>query len=339
MVSLSFDASRRFDVIPLGRAAIDFNPVDVNQPLHKCQVFHKYLGGSPANIAVGLARLGKKVGFIGKVSADQFGTYIVDFFSREGIDVSHLTRARAGISLGLAFTEVLSPTESSILMHRTQPADLQLEMADVTAEYIAATKILLVSGTALAASPSREATLKAVELARKSGTPIVFDIDYRPYNWNNLDEVAIYCALVGRSAAVILGSRDEYDLMETFMVDKPASDEETARRWMGFGARLLVIKHGKQGSNAFATDGERYRVRPFPVTAAKSTGGGDGYASALLYGLLEGWGLAKALEFGSASASMLVAAPSCADAMPTVAALDDFIAAAGTRCGDVVTRE
>ena len=81
---IKFDNSREFDIVPLGRAAIDFNPVDINRPLSESKTFKKYLGGSPANIAVGLARLGKRVGFIGKVSNDSFGEFVVSYFKNEG---------------------------------------------------------------------------------------------------------------------------------------------------------------------------------------------------------------------------------------------------------------
>ena len=339
MAYLTFDSSRPFDAIPLGRAAIDFNPVDIPNPLQDCHIFKKYLGGSPANIAVGLARLGKKVGFIGTVSGDQFGQYIRDYFIRDKIDISHITDAPKGCSLGLAFTELRKGGETSLLMYRTLAADLQLDVADIDAPYLASSKILLISGTALAECPSREAALKAVELARKVGTTVVFDIDYRPYNWKNSDEISIYYSLVARQSQMILGSREEYDLMERLMVDARSSDEESARRWLGFGNQIVIIKHGKEGSTAFAADGERFRIKPFPVKAAKATGGGDGYASALLYGLLEGWDIMEALEFGSASASMLVAAPCCADAMPSAEAIKTFIVAEKAEYGETIARQ
>ena len=84
--------NRPLDVIPVGRVAIDFNPTDYHRPLSQSQHFNKYLGGSPANIAVGLARLGRKAGFLGKVSDDQFGDFVTSYFENEGIDVSHITR-------------------------------------------------------------------------------------------------------------------------------------------------------------------------------------------------------------------------------------------------------
>ena len=79
------------DIVLLGRVAIDLNPVDYFQTLAEVTTFRKYVGGSPANIAVGLARLGKKIGFISKVSEDRFGEYVTGYFEKEGIDTSHIT--------------------------------------------------------------------------------------------------------------------------------------------------------------------------------------------------------------------------------------------------------
>ena len=75
MQYVTFASGRKLDLIALGRVAIDFNPIDYFKPLSESREFRKYLGGSPANVAVGLARLGGKVGFIGKVSDDRFGDY------------------------------------------------------------------------------------------------------------------------------------------------------------------------------------------------------------------------------------------------------------------------
>lgn len=206
MEYIHFDHSRAYDLVPLGRICIDFNPVDINQSLVYSNHFNKYVGGSPANIAVGMARLGKKVGFIGKISDDRFGEYVVQYFRAERIDTSHITRCKNGEKLGLAFTEILSPTQSSLLMYRDGVADLQLDPEDIDEEYIKNTKILLISGTALCKSPSREAVLKAIQLAKKYHTVVVFDIDYRAYSWKSKDEISIYYSLVGKESDIIIGS-------------------------------------------------------------------------------------------------------------------------------------
>ena len=68
--------------------------------------------------------------------------------------------------------------------------------------------------------------------------------------------------------------------------------------------QIVIIKHGKDGSTAYTNDGKSYTIKPFPVKLLKSFGGGDGYASAFLYGILEGWDMWDALELGSASAAI-----------------------------------
>ena len=217
MKYIEFDNSKEFDLILLGRVAVDLNPVDYYCPLNESTTFKRYLGGSPANIAVGLARLGKKCGFFARVSDDQLGTFVTDYFDKEGIDTSHIKRCQNGEKIGLTFTEIKSETESSIVMYRNEAADLKLDVEDIDEDYINKAKAILISGTALAESPSREAALKAVALAKKNGVPVIFDIDYRAYNWKNSDEIAIYYSSVAREADIILGSREEYDLTEKFI--------------------------------------------------------------------------------------------------------------------------
>ncbi len=337
MSYIEFDSTRPIDLIPMGRMAIDFNPViPPFQSLVEADTFKKYVGGSPANVAVGLARLGKKVGFIGKVSDDQFGDYVTKFFDDEGIDTSHVTRAKNGEKLGLTFTEMLSPKESSILMYRDGVADLMLDPADVDEEYIRSAKAILISGTALCQSPSREACLKAMYLAKKNDTKIIFDIDYRPYNWKSADEIAIYYSIVAENSDMIMGSREEYDLTEA--ITAPGrTDEETAAYWMGRGNKIIIIKHGKEGSTAHTADGS-FNIKPFPIDKLKSFGGGDGYGSSFIYGLLEGWDIIDCLELGSASASLLVNAHGCSLFMPTLDELRAYIKDCKDKYGEMVAR-
>ena len=334
---IEFDQARPLDMVLVGRAAIDFNPVDYFQPLSKSVTFKRYLGGSPANIAVGMARYGKKIGFIGKVSDDQFGDFVYDYFEAEGIDTSHVSRCKNGENLGLTFTEILNENDSSILMYRNQIADLQLSVDDIDEEYIKNSKAILVSGTALAQSPSREAVLKAVTLAKKTNTPVIFDVDYREYNWKNKDEIAIYYSIVAKQSDVILGSREEYDLTES-LIEPGRDDATTARYWHDQGAKIVVIKHGKKGSTAYTNDDKSYQIKPFPVTALKSFGGGDGYASAFLFGLFQGWEMIECLEFGSASAAMLVASHGCSDDMPSEQEVRDFITKSKAEHGEMIAR-
>lgn len=330
MKTLTFDASRQLDLILIGRVAIDFNPAfneqikEPFQPLSKVHHFEKFVGGSPANIAVGVTRHGLKAGFIGKVSDDALGDFVVDYFDEQGIDTSHISRCDDGSQLGLTFTEMLSPSESSILMYREGAADLKLSVEDIDESYIRSSKAILISGTALSKSPSREAVLKAVMMAVQNDTRIIFDIDYRPCGWQSDDETSIYYAMVAREADVIMGSREEFDRTER-LIRKGMSDEESAAFWFDCRAKIVVIKHGIMGSTAFTADGRKYTVKPFPVTARKGFGGGDGYASGFLYGLYQGWPVDACLEFGSAEASMMVRSNNCSDDLPGPEAVKAFI--------------
>ena len=343
MKYLEVDESRKFDLILLGRVAIDFNPAYSDEvkeefkPLKKVHYFEKYVGGSPANIACGVVKHGLKAGFLGCVSDDQFGDYVIDYFDEKGIDTSHLTRAKHGEKLGLTFTEMLSPSESSILMYRNQAADLQLHVDDIDEEYIKQAKMILISGTSLAESPSREAAIKAVMLAKKNGTKIIFDIDYRSYNWKNADEISIYYSIVAKEADIIMGSREEFDLTEKLI--KPGMDDiESSQYWMSKNAKIVVIKHGMQGSTAYTIDGQKFSIKPFPVRARKGFGGGDGYGAAFLYGLFSDWEIIDCLEFGSAEASMMVRSNNCSEDLPTTEQVREFIRQEKEEYGEMIAR-
>ena len=343
MSYIDLDETRPLDIILLGRIAIDFNPAysdsvkEEFKPLKDVHYFEKYVGGSPANIAVGVTHHGLKAGFIGKVSDDQFGDFVTEYFDAQGIDTSHVTRCTNGEKIGLTFTEMLSPSESHILMYRNCIADLQLSVDDIDPDYIASAKLLLISGTALAESPSREAAIKAVLVARQVGTPVVFDIDYRAYNWKNADEISIYYSYVARLADIIMGSREEFDLTEA-LICPGMTDEQSAACWQERNAKIVVIKHGMEGSTAYCDDGEKFSIKPFPVTARKGFGGGDGYGSGFLYGLFQGWDIQDCLEFGSAEASMMVRANNCSDALPGPDEVRAFIAEEKAQYGEMVAR-
>lgn len=337
MKYIEFDQSKKYDLILVGRVAVDFNPVDYYCPLNESTTFKRYLGGSPANIAVGLARLGKKCGFFARVSDDQFGTFVTDFFDKEGIDTSRIVRCKNGEKIGLTFTEIKSETESSIVMYRNEAADLMLECEDIDEEYIKQGAAVLISGVALAQSPSREAALKAMQLAKKNNIPVIFVLDYRAYNWRNKDEISVYYSLVAANSDMIIGSREEYDLAEG-LLGLDGTDKSSAEYWQSRGAKIVIVTHGKSGSTAYTNDGLSFSIKPFPVKLLKSFGGGDGYTSAFLYSLFEGKEIIDCLEFGSASAAMLVASHACSQDMPTVSQVEDFIAEEKKLYGEMVAR-
>ncbi|ALA71948.1 5-dehydro-2-deoxygluconokinase [Geobacillus stearothermophilus 10] len=324
MSFLPFDQQKPLDFIAVGRLCIDLNANEIHRPMEETVTFTKYVGGSPANIAIGMARLGMKTGFIGRVADDQMGRFIVRYLKNNGIDTSHVITDKSGSVTGLAFTEIKSPTDCSILMYRDNVADLKLEPNDIDEDYIRRAKCLLISGTALAKSPSREAVFLVLDYARRHGTVVVFDLDYRPYTWQSKEETAIYYNLAAEKCDVIIGTREEFDMTEQFD-DRRCDDEQTARKWFDYNAKIVVIKHGKDGSIAYTKTGETFVGTIFPANIVKTFGAGDSYAAGFIYGLMNGWPIPKAMEYGAAAASIVISSHSCSDAMPTLAQIEQFI--------------
>lgn len=322
-MEINFSEEKKFDMIAVGRACIDLNATEYNRAMEETMTFTKYVGGSPANIAIGCAKLGLKTGFIGKISDDQHGRFIESYMSQVGVDTSHMVIDKEGRKVGLAFTEILSPEACSILMYREEVADLYLETAEISEAYIKEAKILLISGTALAKCPTREAVFKSITYAKKYGVKVVFELDYRPYTWKSFEEVSTYYSLVAEASDIVIGTRDEYDMMENRKDE--GNNDDTVAHLFQYQPELIIIKHGVEGSYAFSKGGNVFRGLAYKTKVLKTFGAGDSYASALLYALLKGKDIETALKYGSASASIVVSKHSSSEAMPTVDEIEVLI--------------
>ena len=124
--------------------------------------------------------------------------------------------------------------------------------------------------------------------------------------------------------------------MEEKILGNGLDDEKRAVYWLEQQAKMIIIKHGKEGSLAFARGGESYRVKPLPIKLLKAFGGGDAYAAALLYGLLHEWLLSESLTYASVAAAKLVASNACASDMPTLMELKDLVSEGRAAHGELV---
>lgn len=309
-------------IVAIGRAAIDLNANEINRPMEETSTFTKYVGGSPANIMIGTAKLGLDVGMIANVSDDQHGRFITNYFEKVGVDTSQINVDEDGHKIGLTFTEIKSPKESSILMYREEVADLYIAPEHVDELYIKNSEYLLISGTALSKSPSREAVLKALLIAKKHDVKIIFELDYRPYSWKNEEETSIYYELVASQSDVVIGTRDEFDMVENY---KSRTDQEISALLFEAQPNLVVIKHGVQGSNAFDKEGNTFEGKAFKANVVKTFGAGDSYAAAFIYALVKGKSVEEALKYGAASAAIVVSSHSSSEAMPTVDKIEQLI--------------
>ncbi|MCE3283997.1 MAG: 5-dehydro-2-deoxygluconokinase, partial [Steroidobacteraceae bacterium] len=170
------------DVICLGRAAVDLYGQQVGGRLEDMQSFAKYLGGSSANLAAGLARLGLRPAMLTRVGDEHMGRFVREQLAHEGVDVSHVgtdpDRLTGLVVLGIAGTDAYPH-----VFFRTRCADMGLVVEDFDEAWIASARALAVTGTHLSTAPTRRAVLQAMQWARTHGRRVVLDIDYRPVLW------------------------------------------------------------------------------------------------------------------------------------------------------------
>jgi len=322
---LELKPDRKLDFIAMGRAGVDLYAAQENTDFREVASFNKYVGGSPANIAAALVRRGASCGFLGKVSDDPLGEYVIHYLSGIGVDCSRILKEDGGTRTSLAITE-MKRKDCSVVIYRNGSSDLAISGGELDEEYVKSAGAVIISGTALSASPSREAVFTVIEWARQSATKVILDVDYRPYSWGSPEEVAVYYTLAAEKCDVIIGNREEFDAMEFLRMPGNKDDARSAAVWFDHCAELVIIKHGKEGSYAWTGKGDPVRGPIFPApNVRKPFGAGDAFAGNLLYELSTGTPLETALERGAAAASLVICGDSCSDASPTTPELMEFM--------------
>lgn len=322
---------KTLDIVTVGRAGIDLNTTVLNTTFANVPTFEKSIGGSPANIVQGTARLGLKSGFIGKVSGDGMGEYILDEFKQQGIDVSGLIIDRTGARNCLAITEIVSSESSGTYeatgnetfhhgtyLYREKTADMLITKEDINEEVIAKSKAVLLSGTAFSTNPSREAMFQVMEYAKKHETKVVLDIDYRPTGWKDLNEASECFQKICSMTDIIIGNREEFDVVEYTTMPDNKDNAKSAQTFLDMGAEMVIVKDGAKGSDAYMPDGTIIGCSAIPTKAVKTFGSGDAYASGVMYGILTGRDILYSMQLGSACASIVLTKINCAPAIPTL---------------------
>ena len=311
-------AKRNFLV--LGRVGMDLSPEPPGTPTAIAETMSVGMGGSSANIAAGLVKLGCRAALVTAVSDDAVGWYCLDQLDFYGIDRAHVRKIKGEERTSLAIYETRVADHQSVI-YRNNAADFRMDMPDVEALDYASFGALITAGTVFAAEPSRAATFRAFDLARAAGLPIIFDVDYRPYSWPSPEIAADVLSRAGAMADVIVGNDEEFGFMAGG-IDKGLAK---ARDLAATSAGIVVYKKGPDGAVTFA-DGEEIHTGIYPVEALKPTGAGDSFMAGFLASLAAGRPTREAILRGSACASIVVARPGCARSMPDGPALDDFLA-------------
>ncbi len=313
------EAIARNNFVVVGRAGIDFF-TDAGVRAEDAERLGVGLGGAAANIGAGICKLGGKAGLVTRVSDDSIGSYCIGQLKHYGVDTEHVTPVGGEYRNSLAFYESVVEGHRNVI-YRNGAADFQMDEHDVSRVDYDKYGALITAGTVFAAEPSRTATFKAFDLARAASLPLIFDVDYRPYSWPSADVAADVLSRAAAQCDMIVGNDEEFG----FMAGDHNKGLEKARELVRTTAELVIYKMGEAGAITITRDGE-FRTGIYPVEALKPNGAGDSFMSGLMTSIADGFELKEAILRGSACASIVVAKPGCAPAMPNKAELEAFLA-------------
>jgi fructokinase len=307
-------------VVCQGELLIDLLAVGPDQTIDGAMTFQKAPGGAPANVAVGLARLGTRAAFIGKVSSDAFGRFLRTALEADGVDVRGLV-ADPDARTPLAFVGLDGARGRSFIFYHRGMADTILRPEEVDAELINHARAFHFGSVSLAAEPGRSATLAGARIARARGCLVSFDPNVRLELWDSPEEAhsSIHAALP--LANLVKVSGEETRLL--FGTDDPA---EACRAIRALGPTLAIVTLGPDGSY-FQTAGAEGHVAGFAVGAVDSTGAGDAFVACLLSNLVSAGATAEipldvgvltaAVRFANAGGALATTAYGAIPSLPT----------------------
>ncbi|MEF2964943.1 sugar kinase [Paenibacillus sp. M1] len=266
-------------------------------------------GGAESNVAIGLARLGFRSGWFGRLGNDPLGRRIYKAIRGEGVDVS-----RAGFAedapTGLMLREK-ALGKSSVYYYRRHSAASMMSPEDLDEAYIASAKILHITGiTAALSASSRETVFRAVALAKKHGTKVSFDPNLRLKLWS-AEEARGPLLELAAQADYFLPGLDELRLL----YNKQRLEELIPE--LNRLPAVKIIKGGEQ-ETYLLEDGKLSSVPYFLVDQViDSVGAGDGFCAGFLAGLLRGDSHTEAIRLGNLIGSMVIQAPGDWEGLPT----------------------
>ncbi|GEK80249.1 sugar kinase [Agrococcus baldri] len=272
-----------------------------------------HFGGAESNVAIGLARLGVPVTWMGRLGDDAIGRLVERQLRAEGVTPSITRDAEAPTALMLK--ERPAAGASAVSYYRAGSAGSRLAPADLDLEAIRGARVLHLTGISAALSDSSRAALDAaIDAARAAGAIVSFDVNHRSRLWGAEQAAPAYRAIAARADLVFAGD-DEAELL-TGEREPQAQAEAIA----ALGPTQVVIKRGADGAVGLA-DGERVERLAFAVDAIDSVGAGDAFVAGYLAELLAGAGLAERLRTGAACGAIACTAPGDWEAAPDRAAI------------------
>jgi 5-dehydro-2-deoxygluconokinase len=323
------------DVIAIGRCSVDLYGEQIGSRLEDIATFAKSVGGCPANIAIGTARLGLESGLITRVGDEQMGRFVIEQMRREGVAVDGIKTDPQRLT-ALVLLAVEDEGVSPMIFYRSDCADMALAEEDIDEAFVASARAVVVTGTHFSRPNSDAAQRKAIRIAKQAGRKVVFDIDYRPTLWGltghaagferyvKSDKVSERLRTVLPDCDLIVGTEEE--IMIASGADHALGALEAIR---ALSNATIVLKRGPMGCIVY--DGPITALeagivgKGFPIEVYNVLGAGDAFMSGFLRGYLKGEPLATAATWANACGAFAVSRLLCSPEYPTWAELSHFL--------------
>ncbi len=271
------------------------------------------VAGAESNVAIGLARLGHRVRWAGRVGADELGALVLRTLRAEGVDIDHAGTDDTGRPTGLLLTELRLGTLTRVSYYRAGSAGSAVTAADVLPALAPETRVLHLTGITPALSPSAaEAVLAAATAAHEAGVTVCLDVNYRSRLWTADRARTALRPLLSRTD-LLIASEDELPLV----LERPGADEpEAVRGVLAEGVGEVVVKRGASGATAFTAEGATDRAA-IQVGAVDLVGAGDAFVAGYLSALLDGADIPARLHRAVTTAAFTVATRGDWEGLPT----------------------
>lgn len=318
---------KKYDVVALGELLIDFTENGLSAQGNP--IMEANPGGAPCNVLAMLSKLYHKVGFIGKVGADMFGNQLEAALHETGIDTSGLLKDN-NVHTTLAFVHTAPDGDRDFSFYRNPGADMMLSEEDVLSckDIISGARIFHFGTLSMTSEICRNATKKAIALAKAAGSVISFDPNLREPLWDTL-ETAKEQVLYGLSNCDILKISDNEIQWLTGEKDYDAGVSYIRERYK---IPLILVSLGKDGSMAYSKS-SKVIVPPFlQKNTIETTGAGDTFCACILHYVLEHGlkdytdnELTEMLTFANAGASIITTRKGALRVMPEKAEIEALL--------------
>ena len=310
---------RRNNFLIVGRVGLDLF-TDPHVGIENATQLNVDMGGSSANTAAGIVKLGGHAALLTRVSDDAVGRACLRLLGDYGVDTTYVSNAAGEARNSLAVYESRLSGHQSVI-YRNGAADFEMTVDDVTAADFTSFGALIIAGTVFAAEPSRTGAFAAIDRAKAAGIPVIFDVDYRPYSWPSAQVAHEVLLRASQQSDVIIGNDEEFG----FIANGFDKGLDMARALAATTATLIVYKMGEKGAITLA-EGREVQTGIYNVEALKPAGAGDAFMAGMLTGIANGMSRHDAVLRGSACAAIVVSKPGCAPAMPDIEQLADWLA-------------